>query len=159
MILEVYDPTIEDSYIKHCRVDDVDYQFNILDCAGDDETTALRELYTRKCQGILLVYDITNRSTFNDVDSFREECCRKRNSGRIPVVLCGNKTDLAARRAVTTEEGKALADTFGWPFIETSARTGENVEEAFFTVLRTYRSNLNDNDDDDDDEKKKCIIC
>ena len=63
--VEVYDPIVEDSIRKEAIVDGETCFFDILDCAGAEEFTALRNFYTKQCQGILLVYDVTNRSTFD----------------------------------------------------------------------------------------------
>ena len=63
---EDYDPIVEDTYREKAIVDGVTCFFDILDCAGSEEyATMLRDLYTKQCQGILLVYDVTNRSTFD----------------------------------------------------------------------------------------------
>jgi len=149
-------PNIEDPYTKKVDIDEKKVIYDFLDCARTDVCSNLRFLYTKKCQGILLVYDVTNRSTFDVIDGFREECCRIRESDHIPVVLCGNKIDLTEKRQVETSEGQALAQKYGWPFFETSAKTGENVDEAFLTVFRTYGA-YNENNGESD--KKKCIIC
>ena len=97
--------------------------------------------------------------TFDRLIPFYESLCEG-DGGRLPVVLCG---DLSEQRQVSTAEGQQLADKYHWPFIETSAKTGENVEEAFMTVVRTYRDhlNLNDNGKNEDDKKDKpmCNIC
>ena len=73
------------------------------------------------------------------------------------IVLCGNKSDLSSERQVTTEEGKKAAESMGCPFIETSAETRENVDEAFITLAHVYfgTENLNENVKDE----RKCIIC
>ena len=157
--VEVVDPIVEGDFRKQVVVDGNNVEFLILDWDGTEEYSPMREIYMKQCQGILLVYDVTNRRTFDGIDDFRKECCRIRQSDRIPVVLCGNKIDLTDKRQVETSEGHALAEKYGWPFIEASAKTGENVEEAFLTVYRSY-GNSNENDGNrKDDDKKKCIIC
>jgi len=154
--VQEYDPVIEDTYGREAVVDGEALCFEVLDISECEEFTCLMSMYMRKFQAILLVYDVTNRSTFDKIAEFREQCCIARDSESVPVVLCGNKIDLADKRQVETSEGQKLAETYGWPFIETSAKTGENVEEAFFTIFRAYGHHHNDNDGE---HKEKCIIC
>ena len=154
IFVEEYDPTIEDTFKKVVNIDGEKYVFGILDQAGcyDANTDA----YLRECSGILLVYGVTSRSSFEEVPYICDYVRRVRKSDEIPVVLCGNMIDLADERKVKREEGQKLADDNGWLFIETSAKTGENVEEAFYTVFHTYRPNDND---EAEESSKKCIIC
>jgi len=158
--VELYDPTIEDSYRKTETVDGVELVFNILDCAGAEEYSALRDQYIRKCKGAILVYDVTNRMTFDKIEGYHREVTENSESSYVSIVICGNKTDLSGIRNVSTEEGQSLAESLGCHFIETSAKTGENVEEAFFAVVRQSRLlNNNNNDDGNGDDDKKCVIC
>ena len=78
----------------------------------------------------MLVYDITRRETFNSLASWLEDA-RQHANANMTIMLIGNKSDLTHRRAVTTEEGEAFAKEHGIVFMETSAKTAHNVEEAF----------------------------
>jgi len=117
-------------------------KFVIWDLAGQPHFREVRADFYRGASGALLVYDITRRETLEHVPSWMEEFVR--NSGRadLAVVLVANKIDLRgqARDAITMEEGLGMCELlkarFGIPvdFIETSAKTGENVEKAFLTL-------------------------
>lgn len=82
----------------------------------------------RGAAGALLVYDITRRETFEHISSWLEDCL-KYSSPNIVIMLIGNKCDLESSRQVTSEEGEAVAAKHGLHFLETSAKTAENVDE------------------------------
>jgi len=148
-----YDPTIEDSYRKQQTIDGETCLLDILDTAGQEEFSAMRDQYMRTGKGFLIVYDITSRTSFDEVPRFRESIYRVKDkdlSEKIPLVLVGNKCDLEDNRQITTGEGMELAKSFGCPFRETSAKTRVNVDDVWFDLVREIR-NLNKSDP----EKKK----
>mmetsp|Transcript_66277 Transcript_66277/g.205215 ORF Transcript_66277/g.205215 Transcript_66277/m.205215 type:complete len:191 (+) Transcript_66277:39-611(+) len=134
-----YDPTIEDSYRKQVVIDEETCLLDILDTAGQEEFSAMRDQYMRTGQGFLLVYQITQMSSFEEIVKFRNQILRVKDADQVPMILVGNKADLEADRDVSTDEGKALAKSFDVPFLETSAKTRMNVEIAFFDVVREVR--------------------
>lgn len=135
-----YDPTIEDSYRKQVLVDQTPAILDILDTAGQEEYSAMREQYMRTGEGFLLVYSITSRSSFEEVVGFYKQICRVKDSDRIPLILVGNKCDLEEHRKVSIEEGKRLAELFGnCRFMETSAKMRIHVEDAFCDLVREIR--------------------
>merc|ERR1712014_229403 len=91
--------------------------------------------YYRGAAGALLVYDITRRETFNHLTSWLDDA-RQHSSSNMTIMLIGNKSDLEHRRAVTMEEGEQFAKEHGLIFLETSAKTSANVEEAFINTAR-----------------------
>lgn len=93
----------------------------------------------RTGEGFLLVYDITKRSTFEGVSNFRNQIHRVKDSTQVPMILVGNKCDLEGNRVVSTQDGRDLAKMFNIPFLETSAKSRKNVDEAFFTLVREIR--------------------
>ena len=106
------------------------------------------------------MYDVTDRWTFDNIANHHREIIEMNESSYVSFVICGNKTDLSDKRKVSTEEGQSLAESLGCQFIETSAKTNENVNEAFFAVVRESRLHDNDNKSGDGDEGGKwCIIC
>jgi len=116
---------------------------NILDTAGQEEFSAMRDQYMRTGKGFLVVYDITSRLSYEEVSKFREQIYRvqdKEFSERIPMTLVGNKCDLDLYRQVTTQEGQELAKSFNCPFRETSAKARINIDECWFDLVRQVRS-------------------
>ncbi|KAJ3034939.1 Ras GTPase ras2 [Rhizophlyctis rosea] len=137
--VETYDPTIEDSYRKQVVIDDQPCILEVLDTAGQEEYTALRDQWIRDGEGFLLVYSITSRSTYDRVERFRDQIARVKDTDRVPLMLVGNKCDKVAEREVSKEEGIYLARRIKCEFIETSAKTCVNVERAFYQVVRMIR--------------------
>jgi GTPase KRas protein len=138
-----YDPTIEDAYRKQVAIDDETCLLDILDTAGQEEYSAMRDQYMRGGQGFVLVYDITSRTSFEEILKFREHILRVKDKDQVPTVLVGNKCDLNEDRQVTTVEGKELAKSYQCPFFEVSAKTRENIDESFFQLVREIRKELN----------------
>ena len=138
---EMYDPTIEDSYTKQTVVDDETVRLDILDTAGQDEYSAMRDQYMRTGQGFMLVFDLTTRATFDELPLFAEQIARVQDKDveRVPIVVVGNKCDLAAQRAVTTLEASAFAASIGAGYIEASAKNNFNVTESFHSTVRAIK--------------------
>lgn len=137
IFVEKYDPTIEDSYRKQVEVDGQQCMLEILDTAGTEQFTAMRDLYMRNGQGFVLVYSITAQSTFSELQDLREQILRVKDADDVPLVLVGNKCDLEDERVVGKDQGPALAKMFGnCTFLETSAKTKQNVNEIFYDLVR-----------------------
>ncbi|KAG2184105.1 hypothetical protein INT44_009120 [Umbelopsis vinacea] len=138
---ETYDPTIEDSYRKQVVIDEQPCVLEVLDTAGQEEYTALRDQWIRDGEGFLLVYSISSRSTFERVERFRDQIFRVKDVDNVPLMLVGNKCDKVTEREVSREEGYAMAKRLSCDFIETSAKTCVNVERSFYSVVRMIRAN------------------
>ncbi|ONH69109.1 Ras-like protein 1 [Cyberlindnera fabianii] len=138
--VDEYDPTIEDSYRKQVAIDDEVALLDILDTAGQEEYSAMREQYMRTGEGFLLVYSVTERESFNELSTFYQQILRVKDTDSVPILLVGNKSDLAQERAVSFEEGEKLAKQFNCEFLETSAKQGINVDQAFHDLVRTIRA-------------------
>ncbi|CAD6581445.1 MAG: Ras GTPase ras2 [Cyphobasidiales sp. Tagirdzhanova-0007] len=132
--IESYDPTIEDSYRKHAVIDNEPCLIEILDTAGQEEYTALRDQWIREGDGFLIVYSITSRATFDRVEKFRHQILRVKDSSAVPIIVVGNKQDQAAERDVSKDEAALLAKRLGCEFVETSAKTRHNLEQAYLSV-------------------------
>ncbi len=160
--METYDPTIEDSYRKQVQIDNQSCMLEVLDTAGQEEYTALRDQWIRDGEGFVLVYSITSRSSFTRIQKFYNQIQRVKESslsgsptypgsplsssslgsgafGPAPVMLIGNKCDKVTEREVSTQEGSALARELGCDFLEASAKNCVNVEKAFYDVVRQLR--------------------
>jgi len=87
IFVEKYDPTIEDSYRKQVEVDGTQCMLEILDTAGTEQFTAMRDLYMKNGQGFALVYSITSQSTLQDLQEIREQILRVKDTDDVPLVL------------------------------------------------------------------------
>ncbi|KAK2832294.1 hypothetical protein Q7C36_015756 [Tachysurus vachellii] len=136
IFVEKYDPTIEDSYRKQVEVDGQQCMLEILDTAGTEQFTAMRDLYMKNGQGFALVYSITAQSTFNDLQDLREQILRVKDTDDVPMILVGNKCDLEDERVVGKEQGQNLARQWNCcAFLESSAKSKINVNEIFYDLL------------------------
>lgn len=136
-----YDPTIEDSYIQHTEVDGIWCVLDVLDTAGQEEFSAMREQYMRKGDGFLLVYSVTDVQSYENIVNFHTQILRVKDRDVYPMLLVANKVDLVHLRKVTEESGRDLALRLGIPYIETSAKDPPlNVDAAFHEVVRTIRN-------------------
>jgi len=137
--VDEYDPTIEDSYRKQVNIDGETCLLDILDTAGQEEYSAMRDSYMRTGQGFILTFSITSRQSFNEASVFRDQIHRVKDADHVPIVLTGNKCDLEDERQVTTQEAQALSKSWAVPFYEASALARINVEESFFDLVREIR--------------------
>ena len=104
---------------------------DILDTAGQEEYSAMRDQYMRGGNAFLIVYDITSMASYEDAQPMYDWIRRIKDTDSVPVVICGNKCDLADSRQVSIAQGMALSKMCNdAPFFETSARLNINVTEA-----------------------------
>ena len=108
----------------------------------DSFSRSITRSYYRNSVGALLVYDITKRCTFEHIEDWYEEAKMHIEPHRAVFILVGTKCDIESNREVTTEEGKQFAEFHGLKFLETSSKSGQNVEEAFLSVTRDIHSML-----------------
>uniref|UniRef100_A0A2K5CGX7 Ras-related protein Rab-4 n=2 Tax=Aotus nancymaae TaxID=37293 RepID=A0A2K5CGX7_AOTNA len=116
-------------------------KLQIWDTAGQERFRSVTRSYYRGAAGALLVYDITSRETYNSLAAWLTDA-RTLASPNIVVILCGNKKDLDPEREVTFLEASRFAQENELMFLETSALTGENVEEAFLKCARTILNKI-----------------
>ncbi|KAG1661804.1 Ras-like protein 2 [Nymphon striatum] len=96
-----YDPTIEDSYTKQCVIDDVVAKLDVLDTAGQEEFSAMREQYMRSGEGFLLIFSVDDRNSFDEIYKFHKQILRVKDRDEFPMLLVGNKADLESKRTVS----------------------------------------------------------
>mmetsp|Transcript_2881 Transcript_2881/g.6725 ORF Transcript_2881/g.6725 Transcript_2881/m.6725 type:complete len:126 (+) Transcript_2881:439-816(+) len=99
----------------------------------------MQDQWMRDGKGFLLVYSICDKQSFDKVQELREKILRTKDSSDVPMVIVGNKCDLEDERQVLKEDGKRLADSWGCPFYETSAKERINNERVFFELVREIR--------------------
>jgi GTPase KRas protein len=124
----------------------------VLDTAGQEEYTMLRDQWIRDGEGFVLVYSVTKRSSFTRVSRFHNQVKRVKESQRSDpydggpvyvehpaIMLVGNNSERETEREVSTQEGHELARKLGCEFVEASAKNCINVEKAFYDVVRLLR--------------------
>ena len=112
------------------------------DTGGQEKFRCITAPFYRGALGGIIVYDVTNRSTFQSVSYWIEEIQQKAQSG-VAIVIVGNKSDIEEQRQISAEEGKQFAESCSLPWFETSAKSGVNVEQAFEVLMdNIYCSNL-----------------
>ncbi|KAG0413981.1 hypothetical protein HPB47_008846 [Ixodes persulcatus] len=132
----VHDLTIGVEFgARMITIDGKQIKLQIWDTAGQEAFRSITRSYYRGAAGALLVYDITRRDTFNHLTTWLEDARQHSNSNMV-IMLIGNKSDLESRREVKKEEGEAFAREHGLIFMETSAKTAANVEEAFINTAK-----------------------
>ncbi|TRY91992.1 hypothetical protein DNTS_013796 [Danionella cerebrum] len=138
-----YDPTIEDSYLKHTEIDGHWAILDVLDTAGQEEFSAMREQYMRTGDGFLIVFSVTDRASFEHVDRFHQLILRVKDRDCFPMVLVANKVDLVHLRKITSEQGREMASKHSITYIETSAKDPPmNVDKAFHELVRVIRQQI-----------------
>ena len=120
---------------KILKIEDKIIKAQIWDTAGQERYKSITSTYYKGAKGAFIVYDITNRLTFESVDKWIQDL-NLNSDKNITLLLIGNKKDLADKREVTTEEGEEKAKSFGLAFLETSALTGENIDKVFDYILK-----------------------
>lgn len=151
--VDSYDPTIENTFTKKTRIHSMDYEIRLVDTAGQDEYSIFPAQYSMDFHGYVLVYSITSQRSFEVIKILYEKLLDMMGKAYVPVVLVGNKTDLHQERAVPTEEGKKLADSWKAHFLETSAKQNESVSDIFSLLLSQIEK-----DNGNTTEKNSCTI-
>ncbi|KAL2611494.1 hypothetical protein R1flu_023186 [Riccia fluitans] len=131
-----------DFKVRTIDVDGKKVRLQIWDTAGQERFRTITTAYYRGAMGILLVYDITDSSTFQNVRNWIGSITEYA-AENVNVVLVGNKSDMEeSKRQVTREQGQALADEYKIKFFEASAKTKHNVEEVFESIARDIKKRL-----------------
>lgn len=150
LLLRFADNTYTDSYISTIGVDfkirtvEIDgktVKLQIWDTAGQERFRTITSSYYRGAHGIIVVYDVTDKVSFNNVKQWLGEidryACQSVNK-----LLVGNKADLVEKKVVDFNEAKEFADSLNISFLETSAKSAQNVEEAFLTMTKQIKERV-----------------
>ncbi|XP_078045756.1 ras-related protein Rab-37 isoform X2 [Augochlora pura] len=127
-------------------VDDTSVKLQIWDTAGQERFRSVTHAYYRDAHALLLLYDVTNKTSYDNIRAWLSEI-RDHASEDVVIMLLGNKSD-CADRVIKREDGERLAQEYKVPFMETSAKTGLNVELAFLAVARDLKAKKSDDPDD-----------
>jgi small GTP-binding protein len=147
LLLRFTDNNFNDSYITtigidfKIREDEIDGQkckLQIWDTAGQERFRTITSAYYRGAHGIALVYDTTSRETYENVSYWMKHMKTYADTD-VCKILIGNKIDMKEKRVVQTSEGQQLATQYNCDFYETSAKTGENVEQTFMEFAKEIK--------------------
>ena len=120
---------------KQFLIDNHKIKAQIWDTAGQERYKAITKAYYKGPKGAFIVYDITRKETFDDIDKWRNELISSCNQ-EVTIMLIGNKCDLEDQRQISKEQGEEKAKSFGFSFLETSALSGENLENGFESLIK-----------------------
>lgn len=140
--LESYISTIGvDFKIRTVELDGKTIKLQIWDTAGQERFRTITSSYYRGAHGIIVVYDVTDQESFDNVKQWLNEIDRYASES-VNKLLVGNKSDLTSKKVVDYQTAKAFADEIGIPFLETSAKSATNVEQAFMTMAAEIKNRM-----------------
>ena len=134
---EIHMSTIGLDYkLKNVQLDDGKmYKIQIWDTAGQDRFRSITKNYYKGAHGIVLIYDITDKKTFENVRNWVKQI-KEEVSDKVCIILVANKIDAEDKRVVSTEEGEKMAAEYDMMFFECSAKTGNNIDNAFNQLVK-----------------------
>ncbi|KAJ8331152.1 hypothetical protein BDV3_002496 [Batrachochytrium dendrobatidis] len=150
LLLRFADDTYTESYISTIGVDfkirtieleGKTVKLQIWDTAGQERFRTITSSYYRGAHGIIVVYDVTDQETFNNVKQWLQEIDRFASEG-VHKLLVGNKSDLETKKVVDAKTAGEFATQLGIPFLETSAKNATNVEQAFLTMAKQIKDKM-----------------
>eukprot|EP00742_Colponemidia_sp_Colp-10_P000626 GILJ01000684.1.p1 GENE.GILJ01000684.1~~GILJ01000684.1.p1 ORF type:complete len:207 (+),score=29.42 GILJ01000684.1:94-714(+) len=132
-----------DFKIKTIDIDGKRIKLQIWDTAGQERFRTITQAYYRGAMGIVLVYDVTDDGSFNNIRNWIRQI-EQHAAETVNKILVGNKADMADKRVVDASRGRALAEEYGIQFFETSAKNNANVTESFSCIAREIKNRLMD---------------
>jgi len=130
-----------DFKIRTIQLDGKTIKLQIWDTAGQERFRTITSSYYRGAHGIIVVYDVTEVESYNNVKQWLHEIDRYASEG-VNRLLVGNKADLTTKRQVEASTAKEFADSLSVPFLETSAKSATNVEQAFITMASEIKNRM-----------------
>jgi len=127
--------------IRTIQLDGKTIKLQIWDTAGQERFRTITSSYYRGAHGIIVVYDVTDSESFNNVKQWLHEIDRYACEG-VNKLLVGNKCDLTTKKQVEYNAAKEFADSLTIPFLETSAKSATNVEQAFMTMASEIKNRM-----------------
>ena len=133
-----------DCKAKIIEIENIKYKLIFYDTAGQEKFKSVAPNLIKKAHGIIIMYDITNKSSFNSIPDIIKNI-KEEKGNDFPMILIGNKIDLEPDREIKKEEGKDLASKNGIEFFEISNKEGINVQEAAFAIVNKILEKRKDN--------------
>ena len=156
---------------KNIVINEKKIKIQIWDTAGEERYRSITSAYYKGAKGAFIVYDITRKSTFVNIDKWISDL-KLNGDQNICIIILGNKSDLDDKREVSTEDGIKKSEMFKTAFLETSALNGSNIDKAFDELIEQIIKNnknyfeennkkeidkgVNLNDNNKNNDKKKC---
>ena len=130
----------------------------IWDTAGQEKYKAITSAYYKGSKGALVIYDITQKETFANIEKWVNDL-KCKGDPKITIIIIGNKNDLEEKRQISKEQGEEKAKSFGCAFLETSAFSGDNIEKAFEMMVKEiydkFTSDIGEDDEEELDSNEK----
>ena len=130
----------------------------IWDTAGQEKYKAITSAYYKGSKGALVIYDITQKETFANIEKWVNDL-KCKGDPKITIIIIGNKNDLEEKRQISKEQGEEKAKSFGCAFLETSAFSGDNIEKAFEMMVKEiydkFTSDIGGDDEEELDSNEK----
>ena len=133
-----------DFKVKIIEIENIKYKLLFYDTAGQERFKSLAPNLIKKAHGIIIMYDITNKSSFDSIPEILKDIKGEKGND-FPMILIGNKIDLDQDREIKKEEGKDLASKNGIEFFEISNKEGINIQEAGFAIVNKILEKRKDN--------------
>ena len=155
---DVFVPTIGvDFKIKTLKINEKNVKLQIWDTAEQERFRTIISSYYRGAQGILLVFDVTEKESFESLNNWLIEIEKNANKNVVKILI-GNKCDLEDKRVISYSQAKDFADSNGLNYVETSAKTNNNVTEAFSEIGKELMEACKDKDFIGNENKKTITI-
>jgi len=149
LLLRFADDQFNESYLttigvdfrfRTLPIDGKNVKLQIWDTAGQERFRTITSAYYKGADGIVLVYDVTNPASFEDINKFWINEVESYAEKNVELLLIGNKSDLGETKQVSSETGKAYADSKNMEYFEASAKTADHVSSAFLSLARKLMS-------------------
>ncbi|KAJ3431021.1 ras-like protein [Anaeramoeba flamelloides] len=157
-----YDPTIEDTYRKTLTIDKKSVYLDILDTAGQEEYSSMRDTFYQNGDGFVIVYSLTSKESYEKVEEIIDSILRIKDADKYPMIVVGNKCDLIGKREISRKKVENDYKKNDITVLESSAKKNMNVHTIFEELVRSVRKSIKLQSLEEQRQKKKkskrCLI-